>query len=341
MFKKYLQKVIDGNNLEVGEMETVMNSIMEGKTTNSQLAGFLVGLRMKGESINEITGAARVMRDKAISIKNDDNKLVDTCGTGGDGSGTFNISTTVALVLSGGNIKIAKHGNRSVSSKSGSADVLEALGINLDLKPVQVEKCIKQVGMGFLYAPTFHKAMKYAIKPRKELKVRTIFNILGPLTNPAQADYQVLGVYHPNLVKPLAHVLKNLGVRGAMVVHGDGGLDEFSISGPNQVAYLNNGKIEELTISPKDVGLEKSTLEDIKGGNPEQNSEIILSILKGETGPKRDIVLFNTAAALVASEQVQNFKEGIEFAENIIDSGAALKKLNNLRQFSNSFEVVS
>ena len=195
--------------------------------------------------------------------------------------------------------------------------------------------------MGFLYAPTFHKAMKYAIKPRKELKVRTIFNILGPLTNPAQADYQVLGVYHPDLVKPLAHVLKNLGVRGAMVVHGDGGLDEFSISGPNQVAYLNNGKIEELTISPKDVGLEKSTLEDIKGGNPEQNSEIILSILKGETGPKRDIVLFNTAAALVASEQVQNFKEGIEFAENIIDSGAALKKLNNLRQFSNSFEVVS
>ncbi|MFW5976783.1 MAG: anthranilate phosphoribosyltransferase, partial [Bacillota bacterium] len=286
------------------------------------------------------TGAARVMREKAINIQNN-NSLIDTCGTGGDGSGTFNISTTVALVLAGSDFSVAKHGNRSVSSKSGSADVLEKLGINLDLTPSQVEKCLKDVGMGFLFAPVFHKAMKHAITPRRELKVRTIFNILGPLTNPARADYQILGVYHPDLVIPMAEVLKNLGIKGAMVVHGADGLDEFSLSGKNKVAHLKNGHIEELTVAPEDAGLNRASLKAVKGGNPEINSEIILSILKGKKGPKRDIVLFNTAAALIITGKASNWKEGVNLAGEIIDSEIPLEKLNELIEYTNSLEVVS
>ncbi|MFW6269611.1 MAG: anthranilate phosphoribosyltransferase [Bacillota bacterium] len=340
MFNKYLEKVIKGNHLEVTEMEEAMNTIMNGEISNSQLAGFLIGLKMKGESIEEITGAARVMREKAIPINKED-IVVDTCGTGGDGSGTFNISTTVALVLAGSELSVAKHGNRSVSSKSGSADVLEALGINLNLSPSQVEKCLNEVGMGFLFAPVFHKAMKHAITPRKELKVRTIFNILGPLTNPARADYQVLGVYHPDLVTPMAEVLKNLGIKSAMVVHGAGGLDEFSLSGKNKVAYLKNGKIKEETVSPEDAGLKRAKLNKIKGGTPQTNSNIILSILKGKKGPKRDIVLFNTAAALIITGKANSWKEGTATASRIIDSGAPLEKLKELIEYTNTLEVVS
>ena len=341
MFKKYLDKVVAGKHLSVEEMEQAMSAIMEGKVSDTQLAGFLVGLRMKNEAIEEITGAAKVMRDKALTVDVDKENLIDTCGTGGDGSNSFNISTTVAFVLAGAGLLVAKHGNRSVSSKSGSADVLESLGVDLNLKPFQVENCIKEVGIGFLFAPVFHKAMKYAIPARKELEVRTIFNILGPLTNPAAADYQILGVYDPDLIEPMAEVLRNLGVKRAMVVHGAGGLDEFSLMGENKVAYLNQGKIDYLFISPEEFGLNKADVDAIKGGNSEENSQIMLSIFKGDKGPKRDIVLFNAAAALKVAGQVNSFKEGIEKAGHIIDSGAALDKLQALIDYTNSVEVVS
>jgi len=341
MFKKYLDKVMAGKDLSVEEMEQAMSAIMEGKISDTQLAGFLVGLRMKNEAIEEITGAAKVMRDKALTVDINKENLIDTCGTGGDGSNSFNISTTAAFVLAGAGLLVAKHGNRSVSSKSGSADVLESLGVDLNLKPFQVENCIKEVGIGFLFAPVFHKAMKYAIPARKELEVRTIFNILGPLTNPAAADYQILGVYDPDLIEPMAEVLRNLGVKRAMVVHGAGGLDEFSLMGENKVAYLNQGKIDYLFISPEEYGLNKADINAIKGGNSEENSQIMLSIFKGDKGPKRDIVLFNAAAALKVAGQVNSFKEGIEKAGHIIDSGAALDKLQALIDYTNSVEVVS
>ncbi len=340
MFEKYLEKVVDRKNLHLQEMEDAMQMIMEGKTSDIQLAGFLVGLRMKGETIEEITGAARVMRDKALAVDYRKNMLIDTCGTGGDEKGTFNISTIVALILAGAGLKVAKHGNRSVSSKCGSADLLETLGVNIELEPLQVEDCLEEIGIAFLYAPFFHKAMKYAIGPRRELGLRTIFNILGPLTNPARAKYQILGVYHPGLVLPLAEVLKNLGVKSAMVVHGKGGIDEFSLAGPSKVAYLNEGIIKEFNLSPEEVGLKKIDINSIKGGLPSQNREITLSILKGKKGPKRDIVLLNTAAAFLVTGEVKEWKEGVRLAAFVIDSGKAMNKLEEMIEFTNSFEVV-
>ena len=240
MFYKHLDKVVSREDLTLAEMEEAMAMVMEGKTTDSQLAGFLVGLRMKGETIDEITGAASVMRNKAARVKTEARDLIDSCGTGGDEKGTFNISTTTAIVMAAGGLNVAKHGNRSVSSKSGSADLLEALGVKIDLSPEAAGKCLDEIGISFLFAPHFHQAMKYAIGPRKELGLRTIFNILGPLTNPAMADYQVLGVYKEELVMPLAHVLKNLGLKSAMVVHGAGGVDELSLAGENKTAYLKD-----------------------------------------------------------------------------------------------------
>lgn len=341
MFNNYLEKVVNGTHLELNEMETAMRAIMEGNTTKSQLAGFLVGLRMKGETIDEITAAARVMREKAISISSERKLLIDTCGTGGDGKGTFNISTTVALILAGANLPVAKHGNRSVSSKSGSADVLESLGVKLDITPEQVEKCLDEVGIGFLFAPAFHKAMKHAIGPRKELGIRTIFNVLGPLTNPARASFQVMGVYHSELVESLAKVLQNLDVEAAMVVHGAGGIDEFSLSGENKVSYLKNNEIKNFTIAPEKIGFERVDIEKLAGGSPEENKNIILDILKGKKGPKRDVVVFNAAAAMLVTDLASDWKGGKQLAENIIDSKAALNKLNALIEFSNSFEVVT
>ncbi len=341
MFNTYLEKIVNGKHLELNEMETAMRMVMEGNTTNSQLAGFLVGLRMKGESIEEITAAARVMRKKAISISSQQKHLVDTCGTGGDGKGTFNISTTVALILAGADLPVAKHGNRSVSSKSGSADVLESLGVKLDITPEQVQKCLDEVGIGFLFAPAFHKAMKYAIGPRKELGIRTIFNVLGPLTNPARARYQVMGVYHPGLVEPLAKVLQNLGVKEAMVVHGGGGIDEFSLSGENKVAHLQDDKIKHFTIAPEEIGFNRVDIKKLAGGSPGENKEIIISILNGKKGPRREVVVFNAAAALIVTGLVSDWFEGKQLAENIIDSKVALNKLKELIEFTNSFEVVS
>lgn len=334
MFNKHLEKVVRREDLSLAEMEDAMSMVMEGKTTESQLAGFLIGLRMKGETIDEIAGAASVMRDKAEPVKTIARDLIDSCGTGGDEKGTFNISTTTALVMAAGGLKVAKHGNRSVSSKSGSADLLEALGVNIDLTPDAAGKCLDQVGISFLFAPHFHKAMKYAVGPRRELGLRTIFNILGPLTNPAKADYQVLGVYKEELVEPLAHVLKKLGLKSAMVVHGAGGIDELSLAGENKTAYLKNGEVNMFNFRPEDAGLKTAPIKDILGGSPEENKEITLDILRGKKGPKRDVVLLNAAAAFLVQEKVENLAEGVELAAEIIDSGKAMKKLEELIECS-------
>ena len=337
MFNKHLDKVVSREDLTLREMEEAMTMVMEGKTTDSQLAGFLVGLRMKGETIDEITGAASVMRNKAAAVQTESKDLIDSCGTGGDEKGTFNISTTTAIVMAAGGLKVAKHGNRSVSSKSGSADLLEALGVKIDLSPEEAGKCLDQVGISFLFAPRFHQAMKYAIGPRKELGLRTIFNILGPLTNPAQADYQVLGVYKEQLVMPLAHVLKNLGLKSAMVVHGAGGVDELSLAGENKTAYLKDGVVKEFNFSPTEAGLKKAAIQEILGGSPEENKEITLNILKGKKGPKRDVILLNSAAAFLVEGKVKNLEEGVKLAAELIDSGQAMQKLEELINCSNSF----
>jgi len=340
MFENYFEKVVSGRDLSTGEMEEVMRSIMSGNLTDSQIAGILTGLRMKGESIEEITGAARVMREKAITITSNKEFLIDTCGTGGDRSGTFNISTTVAIVLAAGGLTVAKHGNRSVSSKSGSADVLEALGVNLNLSPIQVERCLNQINIGFLFAPQFHQAMKYAIRPRRELGIRTIFNILGPLTNPAAVKYQVLGVYDPALVLPLAEVLKNLGVKAAMVVNGNDSIDELTLTGSNRVAYLHDGIIEELLLFPEEAGLQRTGIRELLGGSPEENKEIIIRVLQGEKGPKREVVLLNSAAAFIVSGLVNSWRDGISLGAEIIDSGKAYNKLQEFIEYTNSLEVV-
>ncbi|SDC16841.1 anthranilate phosphoribosyltransferase [Candidatus Frackibacter sp. WG13] len=332
--KEFINQLMEGKNLSIKQAAEAMNLIMSGKATKAQIAGFITALRMKGETVEEITGCAQVMRDKATEVKPKEPIVVDTCGTGGDGVGTFNISTTTALVIAGAGVPVAKHGNRSVSSRSGSADVLEALGVNLELSSQEVAKAVDEIGIGFLYAPKFHKAMKHAIGPRKELGIRTVFNILGPLTNPARAKRQVLGVYDPELTSVLARVLGNLGVEKAFVVHGAGGLDEISILGETKVSYLCDGKVEELTIHPNDFGLSVAELEAIKGGTVQDNAEITLEILKGESGPTRDIILLNSAAGLLIADQVDNLEEGVELAAKIIDSGKALEKLEELISYT-------
>jgi anthranilate phosphoribosyltransferase len=335
--RREVSKVVAGQDLSVVESEEAMDSIMSGKATDAQIAGYITALRMKGETIPEITGAARVMRDKAAPITTEQDLLVDVCGTGGDSLDTFNISTATSFVVAGAGIPVAKHGNRSVSSKSGSADVLEKLGVNLDLDPKQVGDCIDQIGIGFLYAPLFHEAMKHAIGPRKELSVRTIFNMLGPLTNPAGAKVQLLGVYDPQLTEPIAHVLKNLGVEAAFVVHGLEGLDELSTVGKTKVSHLQDGQVETYTIKPQDLGLEEATPEELQGGTPQENAEILRQILSGTEGKKQDIVLLNAAAALVAANKADDLEAGIEVAREVIASGAALKKLNQLIKVSNKY----
>ncbi|ABX31928.1 anthranilate phosphoribosyltransferase [Petrotoga mobilis SJ95] len=335
MFNYYLQKVVKGENLSLDEMEQAMEMIMEGKVTHSQLSGFLVALHMKGETVEEITASAKVMKEKATPISIESGELMDTCGTGGDAKGTFNISTAVAFILAAAGVVVAKHGNRSVSSKSGSADVLESLGINISLPPSSVERCLKEINIAFLFAQDFHKATKHAAVPRKELGIRTIFNVLGPLTNPANIKYQLMGIYDPKLVYPIAEVLNNLGVKRAMVVHGSEGIDEFSLSGKNKVAFLNEGKIEKLEISPEDLGLEKYSIQEIQGGSAEENKRIILNIFNGEMGPKRDVVVLNTAAGLYVANKVNSLEEGINFAQEIIDSGKAMKKLEEMVEFTN------
>lgn len=339
MIKKAIGSLLKGENLSMVTAEAVMKQIMKGQATQAQIGGFLVALRLKGETIEEITGCARAMRQVAIAVKPHRTDLVDTCGTGGDGAHTFNISTTTAFVVAGAGQAVAKHGNRSVSSKSGSADVLKTLGVNLDLTPAQVAQCIDEVNIGFLFAPKLHPAMRHAIGPRRELGVRTVFNILGPLTNPAGAAAQLMGIFDGNLVAPIAGVLQKLGSTAAFVVHGDGGLDELTTSGPNTVAYFGcneaNGRLVTETLDPAEYGFERSTIEDLRGGESEENAQITRAILNGsERGPKRDVVVLNAAAALAAGRNVKTLRDGIRLATATIDSGAALHSLEQLVEIS-------
>ncbi len=330
-----IRKLVGKGSLTEPEMIEIMNQIMNGEATPAQIGSFITALRMKGETAEELTGAARVMRKKSVKIKIKNPIIVDTCGTGGDGSNTFNISTTAAFVVAGSGITVAKHGNRSVSSNCGSADVLKALGVNIEAGKDTVEKCINENGIGFLFAPSFHRAMKYAVGPRGEIGIRTIFNILGPLTNPAMASAQVIGIYSREHTELLATVLKNLGSKHALVVHGEDGLDEITLTAKTRVSELKNGEINTYLIEPEELNMKRCTPEDILGGSPEENANITLRVLKGEKGPKTDIVLLNAAAAILASEIVENLAEGIKVAKEAIENGNALKKLLGLVRISN------
>ncbi len=335
MIKEAINLLVGDINLSEAEMAECMKEIMEGRATESQIGSFLTALRIKGETVEEITGAARIMRDKAARIKAPEGVL-DTCGTGGDMSHTFNISTITAIVVAAAGIPVAKHGNRAVSSKSGSADVLEALGIRIDLQPEKVETCLFETGFGFLFAPLFHPAMKFAIGPRREMGIRTIFNILGPLTNPADARRQILGVFSSKLTEVLAQVLGNLGADDAMVVHGEDGLDEITITNGTKASRFSNGKVENMYFSPEDFGLERGRVDDLAGGDKDDNARITRRILDGEKGHKRDVVLINSAAAIVVSGREDNLASAIEMARDAIDSGRAIRKLEEIRKVSNS-----
>ncbi len=334
--KDAIAKVMERQDLTEVEAEAAMMQIMQGQATSAQIGAFLTALRMKGETVDEITGCARAMRRSAVAVRpRRAETLVDTCGTGGDGAGTFNISTTAAFVVAGAGQPVAKHGNRSISSKCGSADVLEALGVNLDLTPAQVAACVDEVGIGFLFAPKLHPAMKHAIGPRRDLGVRTIFNLLGPLTNPAGASAQVLGVYDPALTEPLARVLGALGSQAAFVVHGAGGLDELTTTGPNRVSVLRDGRVETHTLNPTSLGFSRARPSDLRGGDAEENAAITRGILSGTlNGGRRDVVVLNAAAALVAGGRARTLPEGIRLAEHSLDSGAALRTLAHLVEFT-------
>jgi anthranilate phosphoribosyltransferase len=329
-----IRQVTSGNKgLTVREAIDVFTEIMSGKATDAQIAAFIVALRMRGETPEEITGAATVMREKATHVlPKDPLKVIDTCGTGGDNAGTFNISTAAAFVASGAGAVVAKHGNRSVSSKCGSADVLESLGVNISADAAVMKECLDAIGICFLFASSLHKAMKYAIGPRKEIGIRTIFNILGPLTNPSLASAQLLGVFSPDLTETLALVLKNMGTKKAYVVHGLDKLDEISICADTRVSELSSGTVRTYIIKPEDFGVTRASHQDIAGGSAQENAEIIKNILAGKKGPHRDIVLINAAHAIAASGIVENPKEAMALARVSIDSGAALEKLRLLRE---------
>jgi anthranilate phosphoribosyltransferase len=328
--KKAIARVVDGTDLLDFEMTDVMNTIMTGGATPAQIGGFLIGLRMKGESVTEITAAAKVMRDLAKKVSAPHDNMVDTCGTGGDSSGTFNISTASAFVTAAAGARVAKHGNRSVSSKSGSADVLEAAGVKLDITPEQVSECLQETGIGFMFAPAHHSAMKHAIGPRREMGVRTIFNVLGPLTNPAGAPNQVIGVFSSELLEPLAEVLKNLGSRHVMVVHARDGLDEISIGDKTDIVELKEGQISHNRISPEEFGMQYHPLEAIRAESVQQSLQMIQDVLAGKAGPARDIVSLNAGAAIYTAGIAATLKEGVAAASAAISSGAARKKLEQL-----------
>lgn len=349
MIKQAIGKVVDRIDLSEAEMIEVMDQIMSGAATAAQIGAFITALRMKGETVAEITGAARVMRERATPIRVGRNVLdldrdeinidletiLDVVGTGGDGTNTFNISTTVAFIVSACGVKVAKHGNRAVSSACGSADVLEALGVNLDVTPEQVERCITEIGIGFLFAPAMHGAMKYAIAPRKEIGIRTIFNILGPLTNPAKADCQVLGVYREELVEKLAGVLHQLGCRRGFVVHGLDGMDEITLTTETAIAEVSPAGIKLTRIAPEDFGLQRCTMEELRGGDARGNATIVRGVLAGQPGPKRQVVLLNAAYALVAAGRAVTPEEGMRLAAAAIDSGRGLQQVEKLAAMSN------
>lgn len=349
MIRKAIAKIVESENLTEGEMIETMNQIMSGECTPAQIGSFITALRMKGETIDEITGAARVMRERAtpirvgkgvVDIDRDDinidqETILDVVGTGGDGTNTFNISTTVSFVVSACGVKVAKHGNRSVSSACGSADVLEKLGINLDVTPETVEKCINNIGIGFLFAPALHSAMKHAIGPRREIGIRTIFNILGPLTNPAGADCQVMGVYRADLVEKLAGVLHKLGCKHGFVVHGSDGMDEITITGETLVSEITSNGITTSRIAPEQFGFSRCDMALLKGGDAAANAEIVKKVLTGERSPRRDIVLLNSAFALLAAGKVINATDGIIMATEAIDSGKAMEQVTKLAELTN------
>ncbi len=344
MITEAIRRVVERKDLTREDAFAVMDAIMSGQATDAQIAAFLTALRMKGETVEELIGFARVMREKVSPVKTrarvqtslsgtDREMLVDTCGTGGDATGTFNVSTATAFVVAGAGIPVAKHGNRSVSSLCGSADVVEALGVRLDLPAERVGKCVDEVGIGFCYAPLLHKAMKFVMLARREIRIRTVFNILGPLTNPAHASAQVIGVYDGALALMMAQVLKELGTVRAFVVHGEDGLDEISTTGDSQISELRDGEIRCYRVRPEDFGLPRATMADLKGGSAADNAEIIRRILSGEAGPKRDIVVLNAGAAIAAGGKAKDIAAGIRLAEQSIASGAARQRLERLVEF--------
>jgi anthranilate phosphoribosyltransferase len=346
LINEAIKRAVDRVDLRAEEAESVLDQIMTGQCTDAQIASLLTALRMKGETIAELTGFARVMRRKAAHVRphatvraeiggTEREALIDTCGTGGDVSGSFNVSTATAFVVAGAGVRVAKHGNRSVSSQCGSADVVEALGIKIDLPPDRIARCIDEVGIGFLHAPQLHDAMKYVAAARRQMGIRTIFNMLGPLTNPARANTQVVGVYAAHLTELLASVLGELGSTRALVVHGSDGLDEITITCESKITELRNGELRTYSVSPEDFGFARATLAEIQGGDAGQNGEIILEVLRGGRGPRRDIVLLNAGAAFVASSRVNDLKEGVSLAAESIDSGYALDKLKRLIEFTN------
>jgi len=337
MIKEAIHKLLNGENLSLEMTKSVMDEIMSGNATNAQIASFITAMRMKGETIDEITACAIIMRKYGTKLKYDGD-LMDIVGTGGDQSNTFNISTVSSLVVSAAGIPVAKHGNRSVSSKCGSADVLEALGVKIDIPVAKSEKILKEIGICFMFAPYYHSSMKYAAPVRKELGVRTIFNILGPLSNPANANLQLLGVYDENLVEPLARVLCNLGVKKAMVVHGHDGLDEISLTSSSTVCEVNNGYLNSFFLDPKQFGFEYCKPEDLVGGGPQENAEIVRRILSGEKGPKRDVVLLNSAVCLYMFYDKLTLRECVRMAADIIDRGRAMAQLENFVRLSNGEE---
>jgi anthranilate phosphoribosyltransferase len=331
-----IKTVLTGQDLTGNEMDSVMRIIMTGEATPAQIGGFLVGLRMKGETVDEIASAAKVMRELATGVKVTGDHVVDIVGTGGDGSNTFNISTACTFVVAAAGGTVAKHGNRSVSSKSGSADLLEAAGVKLDLNAEQVAKCINEVGVGFMFAPMHHSAMKHAIGPRKEMAVRTIFNVLGPLTNPAGAPNQLLGVFADELVEPLAEVLNKLGSHHVMVVHSEDGMDEISIGAATKVAELKNGKVTTYMITPEQFGFTRTNIAELAVNSAEESLAVIKKILNNEAGPAKDIVMFNSGAAIYVAGLADSLAAGIEKAEEVIASGAAKAKLDELITLSNA-----
>ena len=338
MIKEAIETITRGHSLTMEQAAEVMEEIMSGEATPAQVGAFVTALRIKGETVDEIAGLASVMQAKAIPVRVT-SPVVDTCGTGGDSSFTFNISTAAAFVVAGAGLKVAKHGNRAMSSHCGSADVIESLGVKIDLGAEAVAQCLEKVGIGFMFAPTFHPAMKYAAAPRREIGIRTVFNILGPLTNPAHAEFQVIGVPSKELGENIAFVLQRLGTKHSLVVHGMNGMDEISISGESLVWEVNQDEVlPPYKVSPGDFGFEEASMAEIRGGNAKQNAKMLRSILSGEAGAKRNIVVMNAAAALVASNQASGFKEGARIAKEAIDSGKAQAKVNKLIKLSQSFK---
>ncbi|CAM3394885.1 anthranilate phosphoribosyltransferase [Marinicrinis lubricantis] len=336
-----LNKLIQGNNLSRDEARQVMTLIMEGEATPAQIGSVVTILRMKGESIDEITGFAEVMRQKARKVTTEQKNLLDTCGTGGDGANTFNISTASSVVAAAGGVKVAKHGNRAMSSKSGSADVLEALGVNIQLDEHQAKRCLEEVGICFMFAQNYHQSMKYAAGPRKEIGFRTVFNMLGPLTNPAGADYQLMGVYDRNKTEILSFVLRELGLKRALVVASHDGLDEISISAPTQITELDEGTISTYQIDPEKLGLRTYSLQEVVGGDAAENAEIIRSIFKGAQGAYRDVVLANAGACFYVTGRSASLQEGVKHAASVIDTGLAMEKLEQLISLTKELSYVS